>query len=192
MATEKVDTLQSAQIKAIEDNVNELKTKLNLMVNDVHAITAKVNTVIGDLNNMNDVIMEGYTTPSSPESYGILESLDRWKNKLADHEDYTYGTWHFALGSWRVNAYGDWSHPYISHWPPSSGRTDGGYVPPSYDAPALGGTDQGGNSPHSAGAQNSTAVGSFQGDKKRMLTVKRSEAKRAKKLARQTLNRLRK
>ena len=29
MATEKVDTLQSAQIKAIEDNVNELKTKLN-------------------------------------------------------------------------------------------------------------------------------------------------------------------
>ena len=54
MATEKIDTLQTAQIKTLEANINELKDKLNLMVNDVLAITTKVNTVIGDMNDMND------------------------------------------------------------------------------------------------------------------------------------------
>jgi hypothetical protein len=58
--------------------------------------------------------------------------------------------------------------------------------------PALGGTGQGGNTSHTAGAQDSTASGDYETPKIKMLTVKRSEALRAKKLTRQTLNRLRK
>lgn len=192
MATEKIDTLQSAQIQAIEANITELKTKLNLMVNDVLAITTKVNTVIGDLNDMNNVIMEGYTSPGSPAAWGILESLDKYKDEFQDHEDLTFGTW--IMGpqwdpTWQINSYGVFSHPYENN-PDPMGRTDSD--PPAYDAPIVDGTGQGGNTSHTAGAQDSTASGDYQGDKKRMLTVKRSEANRAKKLTRQTLNRLRK
>lgn len=301
MATEKIDTLQTEQIQAIEVNVTELKTKLNLMVNDVLAITAKVNTVIGDMNNMNDVVMAGYTTPGSPESYGILEAMDVHKDELKDHVETDGSTWHWwpaitslsggntgnyntsdisgtlTGASWSsgsnavtftgttgtitkgqrlqnsgsvvgqpvegpVNGamidtisgstlyltslfylsgsgtlsfvaragtihYGvyydnywtdngpwnqDWfEHPRMQRAGTTSAKS-GSAGASSYDNPALGGTGQAGNSPHTAGAQDSTASGNYQGDKKRMLTVKRSEARRAKKLARQTLNRLRK
>tara|TARA_Y100000593_G_scaffold25116_1_gene50019 strand:+ start:10040 stop:10948 length:909 start_codon:yes stop_codon:yes gene_type:complete len=302
MATEKIDTLQTAQIRTLEDNISELKNKLNLMVNDVLAITAKVNTVIGDMNNMNDVVMAGYTTPGSPESYGILESMDKYKDKLKDHEETDGSTWHWwpaitSLGGGNTGNYNtsdisgtltgaSWSsgsnavtftgttgtitkgqrmqnsgsvvgHPiegpangamidnisgntlwltggnfylsgsgtlsfvakkgtihygvyYDNYWTDSgpwnqdwfehprmnrAGTTSaksGSAGASSYDNPALGGTGQAGNSPHTAGAQNSTASGNYETPTKRMLTVKRSEAKRAKKLARQTLNRLRK
>ena len=227
MATEKIDTLQTAQIKTLEANINELKDKLNLMVNDVLAITTKVNTVIGDMNDMNDVIMAGYTTPGSPESYGILEGMDVHKDDLEEHisrntpqppvwpyndpshaqywdreanmtgGDYDFPWWYstsFAIPKF----YNQW----IAHkeeWRPeasggSSFRTSGNIPGNSWTAgdPALGGTGQGGNSPHTAGAQNSTASGDYETPTKRMLVVKRSEANRAKKLTRQTLNRLRK
>ena len=228
MATEKIDTLQTAQIKTLEANINELKDKLNLMVNDVLAITTKVNTVIGDMNDMNDVIMAGYTTPGSPESHGILEGMDVHKDNLTEHAsrnvplppvapfndpshpqywdreaNMTNGEYDFPW--WFSNSYAipKYYNQWIEHWkmwrPEASGGSsfrsgNQGGDANSWTAgdPALGGTGQGGNSPHTAGAQNSTASGDYETPTKRMLTVKRSEALRAKKLTRQTLNRLRK
>ena len=80
MGTKKIDALQSAQIVALETDVAELRTKLNLLVTDVQSISVKLNILIGDLNDMNEVIMLGYTTPASPHSWGILESLDLYKD----------------------------------------------------------------------------------------------------------------
>ena len=42
MAIKKIDTIQSAQITILQNDINELKTKLNLLVDDVVAMTPKV------------------------------------------------------------------------------------------------------------------------------------------------------
>jgi hypothetical protein len=96
MGVKKIDALQTAQILALEADVGDLRTKLNLLVADVtdidgvdgatrDGLSKKLNTLIGDLNDFNNLIMEGYTAPGSPESYGILEALDVYKDAFKDH-----------------------------------------------------------------------------------------------------------
>jgi hypothetical protein len=85
MGTKRIDTLQTAQITALETDVGQLRTKLNLVVDDALAISSKLNTLIGDLNDMNNLVMEGYTTPGSAESYGIQEAIDLYKDEWKDH-----------------------------------------------------------------------------------------------------------
>ena len=75
MGVKKIDTIQSAQIATLEADIVELKNKLNLLVADIQNITSYANQVIADLNDMNDVIMAGYTAPSSPSSDGILQKI---------------------------------------------------------------------------------------------------------------------
>lgn len=122
MGVKKVDALQTAQILALEADVGDLRTKLNQLVADVtdidgvdgatrDGLSKKLNTLIGDLNDFNNLIMEGYTTPGSPESYGILEALDVYKDAFKDHvETYSGDTidgWPSAVQpSW------DWWHGY--------------------------------------------------------------------------------
>ena len=67
MGTKKIDILQSAQIAALEADILELRTKINLVVTDLQAISAKLNILITDLNDINVVVMAGYTTPGSPQ-----------------------------------------------------------------------------------------------------------------------------
>jgi len=93
MGTKKIDALQTAQITALETDVGQLRTKLNLVVDDALAISSKLNTLIGDLNDMNKVVMEGYTTPGSPESYGIQEAIDKYKDLWKDHKE-TVEVWY--------------------------------------------------------------------------------------------------
>ena len=201
MAIEKIDTLQSTQIATLKTHLNELKTKLNLMVTDILAITEKLNIVIGDLNDMNNIIMEGYTSPGSPESYGILEALDQYKDEFQDHEDINIGGWETVFGNHRPNLnintfpftgnyQGIISHSYIVHSDPAAGSGPPP-PPPTYDAPVIDGTGQGTNSSHTAGAEDSIALGDYE-NKKIILSLGVAQTNRAKKLARQTLNRLRK
>ena len=75
MGVKKIDTIQSAQIATLEADIVELKNKLNLLVADIQNITSNANQVIADLNDINDVIMAGYTAPSSPSSDGILQQF---------------------------------------------------------------------------------------------------------------------
>ena len=120
MGVKKVDALQTAQILALEADVGDLRTKLNLLVTDVLALSSKLNTLIGDLNDFNNLIIEGYTTPGSPESYGILEALDVYKDAFKDHiETYSADTRPSGVGnpSW------DWWHG----WPFVGGGGSGGY-----------------------------------------------------------------
>ena len=85
MGTTQVDALQTAQIIALQTDVAELREKLNLAISDELALSSKLNTLIDDLNDMNNLIMEGYTVPGSPESYGILEGMDVYKDEYKDH-----------------------------------------------------------------------------------------------------------
>ena len=85
MGTTQVDALQTAQIIALQTDVGQLREKLNLAISDELALSSKLNTLIDDLNDMNNLIMEGYTVPGSPESYGILEGIDVYKDEWKDH-----------------------------------------------------------------------------------------------------------
>ena len=87
MGTKKVDILQSAQITALQTDVGELRTKLNLIVPDAVGISAKLNILINDLNDMNDVVMQGYTPPATTNSYGILKALDIYQNGFDEHKN---------------------------------------------------------------------------------------------------------
>ena len=87
MATKKVDALQSAQIIALQTDVGELRTKLNLIVPDAVGISAKLNILINDLNDMNDVVMKGYTPPATTNSHGILKAIDIFQNGFDEHKN---------------------------------------------------------------------------------------------------------
>ena len=195
MGVKKIDTIQSAQIATLEADIVELKNKLNLLVADIQNITSYANQVIADLNDMNDVIMAGYTAPSSPSSDGILQKIEDWFEAYEDHTEYREGHWLFSYltnilamcGDPLAHHHGTNTYPlcntrYAS--PPWGGGGTGGTSNP-------GGTGQGGNTVHTQGSSDASVDGSYKG-KEQMLNITTKSAKRAKKLARQTLNRLRK
>ena len=86
MAVKKIDAMQTAQIIALQTDVGELRTKLNKAVTDALAISTLLNILITDLNDLNDVVMKGYTSPASPESYGILEAIDIFQLGFDEHK----------------------------------------------------------------------------------------------------------
>jgi|3_EtaG_2_1085321.scaffolds.fasta_scaffold09505_2 hypothetical protein len=291
MGTQRIDTIQAEQLVTLQSNMLELKTKLNLMVDDVLTITTKVNVVIGDMNDMNDVVMKGYTPPQNPaNNRGILQSMDIWKDDMTDHHEKFTGLWGFENGTWPGGGMGTWeccavatprnrgphwncqgpypplstfpggAHP-ASHNPNASypnaglkqghqghglGGWPGSHNPPEpydvemfpyngsyyadnhmfwvehppgvlhdcgspvgnthrtlgdgaddsgtsgYDAPVVDGTDQSGNTTHSADAAASTADGNYPGQEIRPVGVSGNSANRAKKLVRNILKKLRK
>ena len=212
MGTKNIDTIQSDQIAALEADVLELRTKINLVVTDATGISAKLNTLIDDLNDMNDVVMAGYTTPGSPESYGILEALDVFKDEFQDHymrnlnwvsnsQNYiTQTVEHFPVTYSTSTPSGGVPIPGGRFSPPaqggaggsagSGGGTQGGNNWTA-NSPVLSGTGQGGNTAHSADAEDSSVTAAYSNIQK-VMKIKKSSAIRAKRLARQTLNRLRK
>ena len=251
MGTKKIDIIQSAQITALEADVLELRTKLNLVVQDAQAISTKLNQLINDLNDMNEVVMDGYTTPSSPESYGILEALDVYKDQMTDHLETFTGLWfqnandnnNLAACSLTTPRSSWWHYNYEPSWDSGGTGTYGQHVtigagihnspspyhidmvygttpsthPPAtltdcssgggnyrvansgsdsgtagYGAKVVDGTGQSGNTSHSADAEDTENIkASYRSGEKRLL-IKKSSVPRAKKLIRQTLNRLRK
>jgi len=86
MAVKKIDAMQTSQIIALQTDVGELRTKLNKAVTDALAISTILNILITDLNDLNDVVMKGYTPPASPESYGILEAIDIFQLGFDEHK----------------------------------------------------------------------------------------------------------
>jgi len=97
MGVKKIDAMQTAQIVALQTDVGELRTKLNKAVTDALDISAKLNILINDLNDMNHVMMASWSNgtyspvlsnawiPASTHPWGVLKSLDIWKNLLEDH-----------------------------------------------------------------------------------------------------------
>ena len=63
MAISSVDLMQTEQIEDLQDDVKELRDKLNLIVTDItHAtngLTKKLNDAIDDADDLNEIINEG-------------------------------------------------------------------------------------------------------------------------------------
>ena len=182
MAISSVDLMQTEQIEDLQDDVEELRAKLNLLVTDItHAtngLTVKLNQAIVDAGNLNDVINEGYTTASgagSATGTGILKRLDEL---FQDFEDHRYLPTSLTAPP---------SVTYESTHPPANSgsplwQTGGTSVS------NLSGTIQGnGNdrSAHVATAQSvSAAAPVYIPESTTMITLKTVPEKRAKKLAR--------
>ncbi len=192
MATKKIDIIQTNQINVLEADVLELRTKLNLLVTDVQAISSKLNTLIGDLNDINNVIMAGYTVPSSPAGYGILQRIKLYKDEMDAHANLPINT------TGNGGAYCGWkaTHFYKVRGTPCP-TFSGAPGPPPY-APGAGGvnstpsgTGQGSNSNHSATSEDATVIGEYI-NRESVLSIDQKNINRARKLARKTLNSLRK
>ena len=99
MAISSIDVMQTEQIEALQDDVKELREKLNLLVSDItdvdevdgatrDGLTVKLNQAIADASNLDDVINLGYTTASgagSDQTIGILARMDELFQELMDH-----------------------------------------------------------------------------------------------------------
>ena len=66
MGTKKIDVIQSANIAALEADVLELRTKINLVVTDLQAISAKLNILIGDLVKSNLIYVDAPRVANNP------------------------------------------------------------------------------------------------------------------------------
>ena len=201
MAIKEIDTLQTAQITALQADVAELRLKLNLVVTDIQTISAKVNILIDDLNDLNDVVMAGYTTPSSPQAHGILEEMENYTDAMEAHAEIQSqkGGW-TNIPPWTYTGgyIGDtFEHPHavttstLVFGGSSSSRKNSNAITGSGGSSSTpGGTGQGGNVAHSADAADASVIHAY-GAGDRILAIKDSSIIRAQKLARQTLNRLR-
>ena len=64
MAVTEIDIIQTEKIEALQNDVVEIKDKLNLVVADITSLTSKLNQAIADADDLNGVINDGYSTPS--------------------------------------------------------------------------------------------------------------------------------
>jgi|19_taG_2_1085344.scaffolds.fasta_scaffold08412_2 hypothetical protein len=99
MGISSIDLLQTEQIEDLQDDVKELREKINLLVSDIKdvngvdgatrdGLTKKLNDAILDADDLNTVINAGYTTASgggSASNTGILKRLDQLFQELEDH-----------------------------------------------------------------------------------------------------------
>ena len=99
MAISSIDILQTEQIEDLQDDVKELREKINLLVSDIKdvdgvdgatrdGLTKKLNDAIEDADDLNTVINAGYTTASgggTAGNTGILKRLDELFQELEDH-----------------------------------------------------------------------------------------------------------
>jgi hypothetical protein len=196
MAISSIDVMQTEQIEDLQDDVKELREKLNLLVSDItdvdgvagtngvvatrDGLTVKLNQAIEDASNLDSVINAGYTVASGGGSspIGILKRMDELFGALSHHENthtpYSYG------GASQLGGTGIWEETH----PPSSGTM----LSQPGAASNLSGTTQAGatRSTHTATAAftDSAAAPVYVVDTKSMITLKTVPEKRAKKLAR--------
>ena len=98
MSLSEIDVIQTAQIEDLQDDVKELRDKLNILVSDItdvdgvdgatrDGLTKKLNDAIDDADNLNTIINAGYSvgTGGGSSTVGILKRLDELFQDLEDH-----------------------------------------------------------------------------------------------------------
>ena len=189
MAISSVDLMQTEQIEALQDDVKELREKLNLLVSDItdvdgvdgatrDGLTVKLNQAILDAGNLNEVINEGYTTGSGAgsSSVGILKRLDELFQELEDHR--------FLPTTQSVPG----GYTYKETHPPDN-LSSPVWQTPGTSISNLSGTAQGNDNDRSAHVATAVAVPSatpvyIPESTPALITLKTIPEKRAKKLAR--------
>jgi len=190
MSVSEIDILQTEQIEALQDDVKELRDKLNLIVTDItHAtngLTKKLNDAIEDADDLNTVINAGYSvgSGSGTANTGILKRLDELVNNFEKHRYELFPGSSSQSGT-----------TYKEVHPPTAATVNGspysGYTQPGCN---LSGTAQGSatRSLHSSVAQAATATPpSYTADKKSVMTLKNRSERRARKIARTLLKKAR-
>ena len=99
MSLSEIDVIQTAQIEDLQDDVKELRDKLNILVSDItdvdgvggatrDGLTKKLNDAIDDADNLNTIINAGYSvgTGGGSSSVGILKRLDELFQDLENHK----------------------------------------------------------------------------------------------------------
>ena len=189
MGVSEIDILQTEQIEDLQDDVQELRDKLNLLVTDIthvtNGLTAKLNQAIEDADDLNEVLNAGYSVASgggSNTSIGILERLDELFEDLDDHRyTYTNQTVPGSGGPWQE------THPPVNTSSSIATHTAG--------TSGLSGTAQGNSNPrsaHTSVAQLVTAGAPvYVSEQQSMVTLKNKGEIRARQMARNLLKKVR-
>jgi hypothetical protein len=190
MPVSEIDLLQTEQIEALQDDVKELRDKLNLIVTDItHAtngITKKLNDAIDDADDLNTVIMAGYSvgSGSGTANTGILKRLDELVNNFEKHRYELFPGSSSQSGT-----------SYKEVHPPTSATASSppysGYSQPGCN---LSGTAQGSatRSSHTSVSEAATAsTPSYTSESQSVMTLKTKGETRARKIARTLLKRSR-
>ena len=183
MAVTEIDIIQSDKIEALQNDVVEIKDKLNLVVADITWLTTKLNQSIADADDLNDVINAGYSVASGggASNTGILKRLDELFNTFEAHKMQP------------TNATTSSNGTYIETHPPD--HTSGTqYGSPSTAGCNISGTAQGNNNPRStftATAQTASVTGVYTPEKQGVMTLKTKAEVRARKHARTLLKKTR-
>ncbi len=178
MAVTEIDIIQTEKIEALQNDVVEIKDKLNLVVADITSLTSKLNQAIADADDLNGVINDGYSTPSGGGSagVGILKRLDDLFDQFQEHRN-QYTSQSAPSGYKEV-------HPEVS-------GTLNSYSPNPSNIRA---TAQGNNNPRStftATAQTASVTGVYTPEKQGVMTLKTKAEVRARKHARTLLKKTR-
>ena len=130
MAISSIDVMQTEQIEDLQDDVKELRDKLNLLVSDItdvdgvagsngvvatrDGLTVKLNQAITDASDLDSVINAGYSVASGGGSspIGILKRMDELFAALSHHEN-THTPYSYAGSSLNAN-----NGPYEETHPP--------------------------------------------------------------------------
>jgi activator of HSP90 ATPase len=189
MGISEIDLMQTEQIEDLENDVKELRDKINLIVSDItdvngvagatrDGIVKKLNDAIDDADDINTVLNAGYSvaTGGGESNTGILKRLDQLFDNLEKHRNTPVDASNSGSD--------EEAHPYAS-----------GNAPSWTTATCnLSGTAQGSatRSAHTTVSQSvSTASPSYSAESTAVMTLKNTGEIRARKLARVLLNKTR-
>ena len=193
MGTSAIDLMQSSDIAQLQTDVTELNTKLNALIvefnkcsDDTTTNKGKIDSLITDVGDINDKISGSYTPATDDSNYGnstdsILLRLERLDIDFVNLDNNLKGHKAGNYTSTEVHNVGS----------PSGGRTLGG--PDQLNGiDELGTPTSGTGDDTSVNASSSSVGGVYTTAPIKVLTLGNKPEARARKLARKTLNRLRK
>ena len=90
MGLETIDLIQTDQIEDLQDDVEELKDKINLAVTDINALKEKINDAIADSKELYEKLMgsdsaDEYVPSAGASQDGVLRRLDQLYTAYWDH-----------------------------------------------------------------------------------------------------------
>jgi hypothetical protein len=175
--------LQTEQIEDLQDDVEELETKINLAVTDVNALTTKLNSVISDLVNLDAVLMgsdanDQYSPSGTTSTDGILKRTDELYAAFWDHI--------------HMPPFSQSSQGFNSSHPPFQGSSNTQPTHATSVPDSLAAVSQSSVSSYTATAQSVTVTGSYTpAVTKSAIVLKTVPETRARQLARKTINTVR-
>ena len=185
MGTLTIDTIQSAQITTLQNDVSELTTKLNAVVTDIATLKSKVDTLITDVTSLKDKIgTVQYGNTSGSLSGAVTDPILKRLHDL----DSDYVSLSDFVNDHVVNAA---NNPSFGHGSGgySAGRGGGGTaLVASFDITGAS-TSSSGSVTQTASAASTTGV--YTPQSQQVITVTDASATRAREVARDAVKRIR-